>query len=113
VNYVGVPLDGKMVTTYALNYIPTSRGNIALASSDPSDKPLIDHNHYATKADRHQIHTRARMITRLMNTPEVKEMISGEAVPEGHEAFTEDSADGDIDVRVGGGSSVFMRDSCC
>jgi choline dehydrogenase-like flavoprotein len=62
----GLPSDGTIITSYALNYLPTSRGTITIASSDVNEEPIIDHNHLATEADRYRIRFRARMFTRLM-----------------------------------------------
>lgn len=112
VNYVSIPLDGTLIMTYALDYIPTSMETVTLTSSDPRDKPLIDHNHYATEADRYRIRTGARMIAKLMNTSEMKEMVSDEALPEGYKAITEESTNEDIDVRVREGAMYVLRDSC-
>jgi choline dehydrogenase-like flavoprotein len=96
----GFPSDGTIITSYALNYLPTSRGTITLASSDVNEKPIIDHNHLATEVDRYRIRFGARMFARLMSTAEGKEMVVGEAVPVGFKGIDEESTDEEIDGRA-------------
>jgi hypothetical protein len=97
---VGRPTDGTLITGYALNKLPTSRERISLPSSDPMDKPKIDNNHYATEADRYRLRTALRLMSKAFNTPAGKEMVVGEAVPEGMKVITATSTDEEIDVRV-------------
>ena len=100
VNYIGVPTDGSLITTYVFNLLPTSRGEITLTSADPKEPPQIDKKHYATEADKYRLRTAIRTIGRLMTTQEGKEMVVGEAVPEGFPALGEDSTDAAIDERL-------------
>jgi choline dehydrogenase-like flavoprotein len=100
VQYVGRPIDGTLITGFALNKLPTSRGRVSLASSDPADNPKIDNNHYATEADRYRLRTGLRLMSEMFNTPAGKEMVVGEVVPEGMKAITATSTDEEIDVRV-------------
>jgi choline dehydrogenase-like flavoprotein len=100
VQYVGRPIDGTLITGYALNKLPTSRGRVSLGSSDPADKPKIDNNHYATEADKYRLRTGLRLMSKMFNTPAGKEMVVGEVVPEGMKAITATSTDEEIDVRV-------------
>jgi hypothetical protein len=65
VQYVGRPIDGTLITGYALNKLPTSRGRITLASSDPADKPKIDNNHHATEVDRYRLRTGLRLMSEI------------------------------------------------
>ena len=107
--YVGVPLDGSLITTCSLNYLPTSRGTVTLASPDIETKSLIDHNHYATHADRYRLRTAVRTFSKLTSTPPLAEIISGEAIPPGCKGTSEDSTDEEIDERVKKGAMTIQH----
>ena len=94
------PMDGSVITTYALNYLPTSRGTITLASLDPVDKPLMDNNHYATEADLFCIRTAIRTIFKLINTEAMKEMVVEEVVAGDDKPIHEKSTDSEINARM-------------
>lgn len=98
-SFAHLPKDGSLVRTITLNLLPTSRGTVTLSSVDPMAKPVIDHNFYATEADRYKIRTGARTTAKLMNSPPVKELILGELVDEGQKPLTETSTDEEIDAR--------------
>ena len=100
VNYVGMPMDGSLVTTYVINHLPTSRGTVTLASRDPAEEPVIDPNHFSTEADRYRIRTGQKMLLKMLGTPAGKEITVGEAVPEGYQPLTLDSSDEEMDVRI-------------
>jgi len=91
VHYVGVPLNGTLIRTVALNLLPTSRGTITLSSPDIESVPIIDNNHYATTSDRYRFRTAIRMFSKLMNTPPLNELIIGEVPPDGLQALSEQS----------------------
>ncbi|KAE8446663.1 hypothetical protein EG329_011706 [Mollisiaceae sp. DMI_Dod_QoI] len=98
VQYVGMPLDGTSIITYALNLLPTSRGTVELKSRDPNERPLIDNHHYETEADRYRIREAVRLIYKMMNTKKGREMVIGEAVPEGRKGLSAESSDEEIDA---------------
>jgi choline dehydrogenase-like flavoprotein len=107
--YVAVPLDGSLITAYSLNYLPTSRGTVTLASPDIETKPFIDYNHYATYADRYRIWTAVRIFSKLMFTTPLAKVISGEAIPPGCKGTSEDSTDEEIDERVKKGAITIQH----
>ncbi|TVY80304.1 Alcohol dehydrogenase [acceptor] [Lachnellula suecica] len=111
VQYFGIPLDGSLITSYALNLMPTSRGTVTLSSTDPAANPIIDHNIYATEADRFRIRSGARLFAKMMSTPAGKEMVVGEAVPEGQKAISENSSDDEIDARFFEGANSIGHSS--
>jgi len=106
--YVGVneadpaiPMDGTHITTSVVGLLPTSRGTISLASTDPETAPLIDPNYYATEADRYVMRTGLRKMTQVvLETPQGQELIQSETVPEGFEKLNSKSTDEAIDARV-------------
>ena len=83
-----------------INHLPTTRGTVTLASADPADSPVIDHNHLDAEADRHRLRVAVRTIHKLMNSPAGREMVVEEAVPEGFERIKSHSTDEAIDARV-------------
>ena len=86
--------------TGVLNLLPTSRGSIRLASSDPTDDPLIDPNYYATQADRVVMREAICLAIRSFETPEGKSFIAEEFTPKEFPALTSDSSDEEIDARM-------------
>ncbi|KAJ4376012.1 hypothetical protein N0V83_001292 [Neocucurbitaria cava] len=104
-----IPLDGASVSTFIMGCLPTSRGSVALASSDPTVAPVIDPNYYATETDRHVMREGFRMHSRLMfETPEGKELVHSEHTPPGYPVLGPDASDEKIDARVKmAGSTVF------
>ncbi|KAF2815343.1 putative glucose dehydrogenase [Mytilinidion resinicola] len=104
-----IPLDGNSIMTYYMGCLPTSRGSITLASSDPAAQPVIDPNYYATETDKHVMREGFRMHTRLMyDTPEGKELVVEEHTPPGLPTLGLDASDEQIDERIKfGGSTVF------
>jgi choline dehydrogenase-like flavoprotein len=109
VHYVGVPLDGTIIRTVALNLLPTSRGTVKLSSSDINAVPEIDNNHYATASDRYRFRTAVRMSSKLMNTPPLNDLIIGELPPAGLKPLTEQSTDTEIDKRVNASVINFLH----
>lgn len=109
VNYVGLPIDGSLITTFLQNLLPTARGKITLASTDPADNPIVDHNHYSTEADRYRLRTGVRMATKLMKTPAGKEIVVGEAIDEGLVAISDTATDAEIDVRLHSGLRYVVK----
>jgi choline dehydrogenase-like flavoprotein len=98
---LNIPVDGSSVTTFWMGCLPTSRGSISLASSDPTENPIIDPNYYATETDRHVMREGFRMQSRLMfETPEGKELVESEHTPPGYPILDTNASDGEIDARI-------------
>lgn len=104
-----IPVDGSAIMNYYMGCLPTSRGSVTLGSSNPAAPPVIDPNYYATETDRFVMREGWRTLSRLvLETPEGKELIESEIVPEGHESLPSDAPDEAIDARIKiGGSTVF------
>ena len=106
-----LPMDGSSILTFSMGNLPTSRGSVTLASTNPADQPLIDPNYYATEVDKHVMREAYRMQTRLLlDTPEGRDLVEGEHIPPGFtsEELGVGASDGAIDRRVGlGGSTTF------
>ena len=96
-----VPMDGSHITTIVLVMLPTSRGSITLASTDPETPPIIDFNYYATEADRFRMREGVRRLVSMMcDTPEGKEMVESETVADGYGRLCLNSKDEEVDKRV-------------
>lgn len=110
-----IPVDGKSIMSCCIAYLPSSRGSITLGSSDPTASPVIDPNYYATEADRYVLREGWRVMSRLMlESPEGKDLVADEILPEGHKCLRSDASDDDIDARIkiGGMSSYHPAASC-
>lgn len=97
---LNIPFDGTCITVGELNLLPTSRGSVKLASSDPTADPLIDPNYYATEADRVVVRQAIRHTMRAFETPEGQQVVEGEVIPEGFTTITSRSSDAELDARV-------------
>ncbi|KUL92356.1 hypothetical protein ZTR_02192 [Talaromyces verruculosus] len=96
-----IPLDGSAIMSFYMGFLPTSRGSITLKSVDPGDQPVIDPNFLATEADRFIMREGWRVLSRLMfETPEGKDLVVEEIVPEGHKSLESDAPDDLIDARI-------------
>ncbi|KAE9378824.1 GMC oxidoreductase [Stipitochalara longipes BDJ] len=104
VHYVGIPLDGTIIRSVALNLLPTSRGTVTLSSPEVESLPTIDNNHYATASDRYRFRNAVRLSSKLLNTPPLKDLIIGELPPAGLRPLSEQSSDVEIDERVKAGA---------
>ena len=104
-----IPLDGKSIMTFFMGGLPTSRGSVTLASSDPSVAPVIDPNYYATETDKHVMREGFRMHSRLIfDTPEGKQLVLDEHTPPSLPSLGLDASDEQIDERIKmGASTVF------
>ncbi|KAF1939276.1 putative glucose dehydrogenase [Clathrospora elynae] len=104
-----IPLDGRSVTTMFMGCLPTSRGSVTLASTDPADHPVIDPNYYATEMDRHVMREGWRMQSRVIfETQEGREMFEREHTPPGFPVLGTDASDEQIDARIRmAGSTVY------
>lgn len=99
-----LPIDGTHVATLTASMLPTSRGNIKLASLNPAHPPAIDPNYYASKMDRvtlrHAVRQTAQVVSSMKN-PDGSPVFLGEttlapSIPQLHV----DSTDEEIDHRI-------------
>ena len=97
---INVPLTGEYIMVGTLNLLPTSRGSVRLASTDPSADPLIDPNYYATEADRVVMREGMRLAMRAMESPDGQAMVESEFPPKDMPTLTSKSTDEEIDARV-------------
>lgn len=96
-----IPMDGTAIMNFYMICLPTSRGTVSLTSSDPADTPAIDPKFCDTETDRYVMREGWRLISRLMlETPEGKDLVAEEIVPQGHESLASDAPDHLIDARV-------------
>jgi choline dehydrogenase-like flavoprotein len=94
-------LFGTHISTPVLGLLPTSRGTITLASTDPSADPVINPNYLDSEMDREALRTGIRLALRTMlNTPSGKTIIENETPPPGQPELTSSSSDEEIDQRV-------------
>jgi choline dehydrogenase-like flavoprotein len=97
---LNIPFDGTCLTIGTLNLLPTSRGSVTIASTDPSADPLIDPKYYATEADRIVLRHGMRLAMRAIETSEGQSFIEHEVVPQGYRGLTSKSSDEEIEERV-------------
>ncbi|PQE26804.1 Choline dehydrogenase protein [Rutstroemia sp. NJR-2017a BVV2] len=96
-----IPMDGTHVTTSVLGLLPTSRGSVKLASTNPEDAPLIDPNYYATEADRYVLRTGLRKLAQVLHeTTAGSDIVEKEVVSEGLAPITSSSSDEEIDAHI-------------
>ena len=95
-----IPVDGSIISIGILNLLPTSRGAITLASSDPAADPLIDPNYYSTNTDRVIMRAAMRRNMSAFETPEGQAVVAEEVPPSGFPALTSKSTDEELDSRV-------------
>ncbi|KAI4195784.1 MAG: hypothetical protein LQ350_006978 [Teloschistes chrysophthalmus] len=110
-----IPVDGTAIMSHCMACLPSSRGSITISSKDPTAAPVIDPNYCATEADRHVMRQGWRTMSRLMlETPEGKDLVAEEILPEGHKCLQSDACDQDIDARIkiGGMSCYHPAGSC-
>ncbi|KAF8888747.1 hypothetical protein BD779DRAFT_1611207 [Infundibulicybe gibba] len=87
--------DGATATSMILSMTPTSRGTVSIASTDPTAKPVIDPNYYATETDRIAIRNTVRKtLESTLDTDEGRRIVEEELTE--HKG-TSDAA---IDARV-------------
>ena len=110
-----IPVDGKAIMSYYMACLPSARGSITLASSDPNAHPVIDPNYCGTEADRFVMREGWRVTSRLMlETPEGQEMVADEIAPEGHTSLPSTASDAEIDRRINmGGVSCSHPGASC
>lgn len=96
-----VPMDGSHVTSVVVGLLPTSRGSVTLASTDPNAAPVIDPNYYATEADRYVIRTALRrMMEAILDTKDGQAMVDSGVYADGKKALTSKATDEELDGLV-------------
>ncbi|OGM41146.1 hypothetical protein ABOM_009852 [Aspergillus bombycis] len=105
-----IPMDGTHVASAILNMVPTSRGHVTIASSDPMTPPLIDPNYYSTEVDRAILRAAIRQVTEVLSkTPEGRAIVECETPHPGFNPLGPDSTDEDIDAQVKQGGNTFYH----
>ena len=110
-----IPLNGSAIMSYYMACLPSARGSITLAYTDPTDHPIIDPNYCGTEADRFVMREGWRVLSRLMlETPEGQELVVDEITPKGHHCLPSTVSDTEIDQRIklGGVSCSHPGASC-
>ncbi|KAJ5183210.1 alcohol oxidase [Penicillium capsulatum] len=105
-----VPFDGNHISSPVALLLPTSRGSITLASTDPLADPVLDPRYLDTETDRAAMRTGMRLALRVMETDAAREAVEGETPPPGDERLTSACSDSDLDRRMQTvGSSFFQN----
>lgn len=94
-------LAGTHISSPVLGLLPTSRGSITLASTDPSADPIIDPNYLDSEIDREAMRTGIRLAMRTMlDTPSGQSIVEDETPPPGEPRLSTSSTDEEIDRRL-------------
>lgn len=98
----GVPFDGTFIGTSIMLTIPTSRGQVTLASSSPDTAPLIETNFFTTAVDKAALIYGARQLMKvLLDTSSGSAYVEAEVAPApGMEPLRLDSTDDEIEKRI-------------
>lgn len=104
-------LDGSVITTIVLDYLPSSRGTITLSSADPEAQPVVDPKYYTTERDRLVLRSATRRMMQVIETPEMEEVVRDEIVGSEGKPLTSKSPDEDIDQRVAQDAQVWHHPS--
>lgn len=103
-------LVGTHISTPILGLLPTSRGNISLASTDPTADPIIDPNYLDSEIDREAMRTGVRSVLHTMlDTAAGKAIIEEETPPPGQSPLSSSSSDSDIDGRLAAVGRSFFQ----
>ncbi|KAL9085106.1 MAG: hypothetical protein Q9165_007750 [Trypethelium subeluteriae] len=94
-----VPIDGSIISTGTVCFLPTSRGSVKITSTDPAKDPIIDPNYLSTEHDWAVLRSALRQAMKVMNTPSAKEQIECQFQPEGFN-ISLDSTDEELNARI-------------
>lgn len=95
-----IPVDGSVIMSYYLACLPSSRGTVTLASTDPLAAPIIDPAYSNTQADRYVMREVWRVLSRLMlETPQDEELVADQISQEGYSCLPSTASDQEIDKR--------------
>lgn len=106
-----IPMDGSIISIGIINLLPTSKGSITLASTDPTADPLIDPNYFATEADKVVLRAAMRRNMAAFETPEARAVVKEEVPPQGFPSLTSQSADEELDARIRRCAGTFYHTS--
>ena len=99
-----LPFDGSYISTPVVELLPTSRGSITLANTDPTADPIIDPNYLATATDRAALRTGLRTAMRAFESEAGQRIVLGgeSSQPPGPdmEPLTANSTDAQLDQRL-------------
>ena len=95
-----IPFDGTHIASCVMMLLPTSRGQVTLATADSQDAPVIDPNYLGSEVDRVIIREGVRRMLTAAETSIRTEVIESEHVPEGYPPLTTHSTDSEIDARI-------------
>lgn len=103
-------LAGTHISSPILGLLPTSRGTVTLANTDPTADPVIDPTYLDTEPDRHALRTGVRLALRTMlDTAAGRSFIAEETPPPGLPPLSSASTDAEIDRRLAAiGRSFFQ-----
>ncbi|KAL5342257.1 putative glucose dehydrogenase [Aspergillus crustosus] len=97
----GIPMDGSYITISVMLLASTSRGEVRVASSSPTDRPIIDSNYFDTEVDKAVLIHGARRTTKaLLNTSAMRDYIEAEFPPPGLPALSSKSSDSEFEARI-------------
>ena len=96
---MSVPVDGSIISTGTVCFLPTSRGTVKITSSNPADDPIIDPNYLSADQDWAVLRCAMRQAMKVMSTSAAKEQIEGQFQPEGFNVGLE-STDEELDARI-------------
>ena len=103
-------LVGTYLSSPVLGLLPTSRGTITLASTDPSANPIVDPNYLDSEIDREALRTGIRLVLRAMlDTTSGQSIVEAETPPPGQPLLTSSSSDAEIDQRVQAVGRSFLQ----
>ncbi|KAF2499358.1 glucose dehydrogenase [Lophium mytilinum] len=96
-----IAYNGSHITTTLVGLLPTARGTVTLASTNPADHPIIDPQYFSTEVDklnfRHGIQRVAQM---FLGTPTGNATIEGETPADGFAPITLSSSDDYLEARA-------------
>ncbi|KAI9686099.1 MAG: hypothetical protein M1822_004083 [Bathelium mastoideum] len=94
-----VPMDGSIISTGTVCFLPTSRGSVNIISTDPAEDPVIDPNYLSTEHDWAVLRSALRQAMKVMDTPAAKEQVECQFQPEGFNIGL-DSTDEELNARI-------------
>lgn len=106
---LNIPLAGSIISIGIIGLLPTSRGSITLASTDPASDPLQDPNYYATEFDRVVLRAAMRRNMAAFETAEGQAVVAEEVPPARFPALSSKSTDAELDARVRRSGGTFYH----
>ncbi|OKL64464.1 hypothetical protein UA08_00992 [Talaromyces atroroseus] len=103
--------DGTVIATPTVLLLPTSRGKLALADTNPLSNPILDAHYLQTETDREAMRTGVRLCLKIMETEAAREIVEGEIPPPGYPTISSTSTNAEIDRRVGIMGNTFFQNA--